>query len=112
MVFLDENAVEQAHAMIVAAADPHRVFLRRAQARDGFAGVEQPAIRAFEQHRIGMRGAWRCRAEQLQEIERGALARSAARAPGPRRVNKQLIGRDGIALGDPPIDPHPGIDLA
>ena len=48
MVFLDEDSVEQADAVILAAADPHRVFLRRAQSREGLAGVEQPAARAFE----------------------------------------------------------------
>ena len=43
VIFLDEDAVEQSHAVIVAAADPHRILLRGPQAGNGLAGVEQAA---------------------------------------------------------------------
>jgi hypothetical protein len=40
VVFLDQDAVVQADALIVAAAHGHRVFLRQAQAGQGLAGVQ------------------------------------------------------------------------
>ena len=48
VIFLDENSVEQSHAMIVAAAHAHRVFLRGAQSGNGLARIEQAATRSLE----------------------------------------------------------------
>ena len=49
MIFLDQHAIEQADAMIMTAADAHRVLLCQAQSGYGFAGVQQPAIGAVEE---------------------------------------------------------------
>ncbi len=43
VIFLDENSVEQSHAMIVSAADAHRVFLRGSQPGNGLASIQQAA---------------------------------------------------------------------
>ena len=51
MVFLDQEGVVQADAVVVAAAAGDRVLLRQAQAGQGLAGVEQPHLGAF--HQVG-----------------------------------------------------------
>ena len=110
VIFFDEYAVEQTHAVIAAAADPHRIFLCRTQAGYGLAGVQQAAIRAFEQHRIGMRGRGGA-GEQLQEIERRALAREQG-AGRTLEGEQEPIGGDRVAFGDAPLEPDPCIDGA
>ena len=85
VVFLDQDPVEQPDAVVVAPADAHRILLRRAQARDGLAGIEQLASRAFDQLDIGMRG--------LAVPDNNCRKLSAVRSPvsnaraGPLTVN-------------------------
>ena len=49
VVFLDEIGVEQAHAVVAAAAAADGVFLGKAQAGNGFAGVQQLRPAAFDE---------------------------------------------------------------
>ena len=91
--------------MIVAPADAHRILLRRAQPRDGLAGVEQPASRAFDPLDIGMGGRRGAR-QQLQEVERGAFA--GQQCPGrPLDLKQHLIRLDRGPLARVPIDLNP-----
>ncbi|MNC76290.1 hypothetical protein D3C75_1279790 [compost metagenome] len=73
MVFLDQEGIEQADAMVVAAAAGHCIFLRQAQAGQGLAGVEQFHPGTFDQvgERTGTCGHAR---QHLQEVQRTALA--------------------------------------
>ena len=73
VIFLDENSIEQADAVILSPADAHRVLLCRAQPGNGLARVEHTAARALEALRVGVCRGGSAR-EQLQKIERGALA--------------------------------------
>ena len=85
VVLLDQDSVEEPDAVIPAAADAHRIFLRRAQPREGLAGIEQPASRALDPLGVGMGGGRRA-GQKLQEIERRPF--SGQERPGrPRRWN-------------------------
>jgi hypothetical protein len=76
VVFLDQEGVEQAHAVVVAAAAAHGVLLRLAQARQGLARIEEahrqrlqpPRRRRSAAHAVAVPG------QGLQEVQRAALA--------------------------------------
>jgi hypothetical protein len=110
VIFLDEDSVEQPHAMIVAAADAHRVFLRRAQSRNGLAGVEQAAMRAFEEL------AKACAAVAVPHSSCRKL--SAVRSPvssaraGPSTREQNLIRRLAAAPFGPPSNAPAGSTAA
>src|SRR5258706_8128908 len=72
MILLDEDAVEEPDAVVRAAAHPHRVFLRHAQARQRLARIEDLRARALDGAHELARARGHAR-EQLHEIERGAL---------------------------------------
>ena len=57
VVFLDQDAVVQRHALVLAAAHAHRVLLRLAQARQGLARVEDARRAGWRPRRRS--GAWR-----------------------------------------------------
>ena len=96
--------------MIVAAAAAHRVLLRAAQPREGLAGIENAAAGAgdgvHETPRDGGGGR-----EQLQEIERGALAREY-RPRGPGDLAKRLSGGDALAVARAPGEAHLRVETA
>src|SRR6185437_16260716 len=102
--------VVKTHPVIAAAAAPHRVLLRAAQARNGLAGIEHGAARAGdrgdEAARLG-RGA----AEELQEIDRGALARED-RPRAALDLENHRPGRDPVPVRRPPGETNAGIQLA
>ena len=63
VVFFDEDSVVQAHAVVGAAADPHRVFLRHTQARqtgpprggsDGVASLQAARQQQLQHHRAAV----------------------------------------------------------
>ena len=104
MVFFYQHCVVQANAVIGAAATAHRVFLRQAQARQGFARVHN--LRPVARH--GLHGSHKLRGvrghgtEQLQEIEHGALGREQ----GLRRAfhrQHHFIGLAPGAFGHLPV---------
>ena len=52
MIFFNEDGVVQTHAVVVTATAAHGVLLGASQAREGFAGVQDPRLRAL--HGIGV----------------------------------------------------------
>ncbi len=85
VVFLDQDAVVEADAMVDAAAEYHRVLLRIAQAGQGFARVDHLGAGAGHRidiaaHRAGGAG------KGLQEIQRGAFAGENGACRTPQRA--------------------------
>jgi hypothetical protein len=102
VVFLDEHGVEQADAMVVAAAGAHGIFLREAQAGQGLARIED--LRARAAHGVDVRrGDRRRRRQRLQEIERGAFG-TDQRACVAFDAAQQRAGGDAFAVGNVPFD--------
>ena len=81
VVVLDQDAVVEAEAVIVAAAAAHGVFLEGAQARRRFAGADDARFRALA--RVSRVSRWRLRRRRV------GLGNSA------RRVRPVRIGRAG-----------------
>ena len=74
VIVLDENRVEEAHAVVRYAAGARRHFLQVAQARGGLAGIENAAGGTF--HRVDVSAPQgRDAAQMLQKIERDSFAR-------------------------------------
>src|SRR5687768_5411928 len=73
MIILDENSVEQAHAMILAAAAPHGVLFEPPPAGGGFASVEDLTVQAGNGLNIFL-GLRSHAAQTLEEIQRGPFA--------------------------------------
>ena len=108
VVLLDQHRVVEADAVVGAAARPHRVLLREPQAGQRLAGVDDSGPGAA--HGIDMRrGPGRHRAEQLQEVERGALG--SQQRPGSRRVRAPPGPARSGAFLDLPADPRLGVEL-
>ena len=77
--------VGQRHAVVHAAAAAHRVLLQRAQPGSGLAGVPDPAPGAG--HRVDPApGRGGDAGQPAEQVERGALGRSAGRGCWPRTV--------------------------
>ncbi|MCY1400096.1 hypothetical protein D9M71_151690 [compost metagenome] len=110
VVFLDQEGVVEADAVVVAAAAGDRVFLRQTQAGQGLAGVEQFHAGAF--HQVGVvAGAAGGAGEQLQEVQCAALA--AEQGAGRAVEGEQgLVGRDAFAVADFPFHLHLRVELA
>ncbi|MNP07605.1 hypothetical protein D3C76_996340 [compost metagenome] len=110
MVFLDQEGVVEADAVVVAAAAGDGVLLRQAQAGEGLAGVEQFHPGAF--HQVGVvAGAGGGAGEQLEEVQGAAFAaeQGAGRAfEGEQR----LVGADPVAVLHLPFHLHLRIELA
>ena len=100
VVLFDEHHVVKTHAVIAAAAAPHGILLRRAQAREGLAGVEDRAAgagdRGGEAARLG--GG---RGEELQEVERSALA-GEDRPGRALDLEDHRSGREPLPVRRPP----------
>src|ERR1700732_2056274 len=108
VVFLDEHAVIETEAMVVAAAAAHGILLRGAQPREGLARVEDAAGRTLDRIGAAPRGGSRA-GEQLQEVERGALsAQHRPRGTGDRK--DLLSGGDALAVGRIPAELHTRIE--
>ncbi|MOA09783.1 hypothetical protein D3C78_1296370 [compost metagenome] len=73
VVFLDQEGVIQADAVVVATAAGYGVLLRQAQPRQRFAGVEQLDLSLGHEVRQVLR-AGRHAGEQLQEVQGAAFA--------------------------------------
>ena len=98
MIVLDHRRVPQAHAVVLRAAHPGRIFLEHAQAGDGLAGVEQDRAGAGDRVDIapGQRGD---AGEMLDGVERRALGgehRARLAAAGAADV----AGPDAVAVLD------------
>ncbi len=101
MVFLDQDAVVQPHALVLSATGPHRVFLGDAQAGQGFARIEDGGVGTA--HGVDIRA--RCRRDSrqgLQKVQRRALGGEQG-AGMAADFHQHVIGGDGIALADPPV---------
>ena len=108
MVFLDEKRVVQPLAVIVAAADAHRVFLRAAQARNSLAGIEQPAFGMGDRGRqLPVAGGYA--AEQLQKCG-GSLRREHRAAVASDRGNR-ASGGDAVSFLEIPVGRQGRIEL-
>ena len=110
VVFLDEDLVEQSHAMVVGAAAAHGVLLRGAQPRHGLARIEDAAAGAGHRLDVGARGGRRT-TEQLQEVERGALT-TQHRARRPCDLEDDRTGAQRLAIGGVPAELHGGVEAA
>ncbi len=101
VVFLDQDAVVQPHALVLSATGPHRVFLGDAQAGQGFARIEDGGVGTA--HGVDIRA--RCRRDSrqgLQKVQRRALGGEQG-AGMAADFHQHVIGGDGIALADPPV---------
>ena len=112
VVFLDQHRVIEADAVVGAAAGAHRIFLRQTQTRQRLARVDN--LRPVVGHALnglnivgGFRGDG---AEQLQEVEGGALG-GQQRARRAFNFQHHLIGRAGLAFGHAPGQAHVRIEL-
>ena len=95
--------------MIRAAAAGHRVPLRRAQAGQGLARVQQLGFRVLDGVRV-LADDGRRAGQQLQKIEGGALsAQERLRRAG--QPADDLAGGQRGAVPDAPVDFHPLIEL-
>ena len=110
MVFLDQEGVVQADAVVVAAAAGHRVLLRQAQAGQGLAGVQQLHGGAFDQVGV-IPAAGGHRREGLQEIQGAAFA-AEQRARRAFDAEQHLVGFDALAILHAPVHRHARIQLA
>ena len=110
VVFLDQHHVVQADAVIAAAAAAHRVLLRASAAPEWSCGYpgSGSAVPATACH-VAVRDA-RGAGQQLQKIERRALAGQDARA---RPVSSHRMDWPGRCApsSNAPADPHAGIEL-
>ena len=94
VVVLDQDRVIEAEAVIDPAAATHRVFLQRAQAGRGLAGIDDPRARAFHGVHIGP--------------GQGGDARQTA-----HQVQRHALGaQQGASIGVDPGEPGPGADLS
>jgi hypothetical protein len=110
VIVLDHRRIPKAHAVVAGAAHPGGVFLERAQAGEGLAGVEK--------HRAGARdrldiapGEGGDAGEVLDDVEGGALG--GEQRPGAPAKAKEIGARfDRIAVANERFDLHPGIERA
>ncbi|MNE48342.1 hypothetical protein D3C80_1427980 [compost metagenome] len=110
VVFLDQEGIVKADAVVVAAAAGHGVFLRQAQAGKGLAGVQQAHLGAF--HQVGQETRTGGDPRQhLQEVQRAALA-AQQRAGRAFQVEQRLVGRGAITVGHLPVHSHTRVELA
>jgi hypothetical protein len=112
VVFLDQHGVIQADAVVGAAAGAHRVFLRQAQAGQGFARVHNVgAVAGNTLHGITVSGGLGGHgAEQLQKIERGTLGGEQASCRA-LHLQHHLVGDAALALWHQPLQAHVGVKL-
>jgi hypothetical protein len=109
MVFLDQERVEQADPMVVAATAAHRVLLGQAQARNGLTGIEQPGCGAADE--IGVAGGpGRGARQQLDEIQHGALG-GQQRSCRPPQGEQNLIGLHPITVCHREVHRDGGVEL-
>src|SRR5579884_4307041 len=100
VIVLDQNGVEQAHAMILRAAGLGRHFLQPPQPRCRFARIEHATFRAF--HGVGELGRdGRDAAQPLQKVQRDTLAlqQRASEAVDARDL-KVLLDSGAAAVQD------------
>jgi hypothetical protein len=107
VVFLDQDAVVEADAVVGAAADAHRVFLRQAQAGQGLAGVDDLGAGAGHGLHVGG-GHGGGAGQQLHEVEAGALGGEQGAGRGVD-FTEQLAGLDALAVAGVPD--HRGVGL-
>ncbi len=108
MVFLDQYAIVKSHALIFTAPGFHRIFLRGAQTRQGFARVHDFRPRAVNRIDKAPRCS-RCRRQRLQEVQRWALGgQHCARVTID--AAKRLARIDLRAITRAPCDPRIGIE--
>lgn len=110
MVFLDQEGVIQADAVVMAAATSDCVLLRQAQAWEGLAGIQQLDLGIGD--KVGqIAGAGGHAGQQLQEVQRAAFA-SEQRPGRSFEVKQRLIGRHSLAVSHLPVHGDPWIQLA
>src|SRR4029079_7649408 len=82
VVFLDQHLVEEADAVVLAAATHDRVFLRRPESWDRLSRIQNCATGSHDRVYIAASGRRRC-GKELEEVERSALTREYG--PGQAR---------------------------
>ncbi len=109
VVLLDEHGVEQADAVILAAAAADGVLLREAQARQCLARIEDARARAGDD--LDECARRRCGArERLEEVQRRALAGDDA-ARRPAKLADDGVRRYRSAVRGAPVDGDSRIQL-
>ena len=109
VILLDQDRIEEAGAMIVAAAAAHRVLLGKPQAGDGLARVQNPGGRVRDGRNVGCSGRRGSR-QGLQEVERGPFAGQQ----GPCRPDEfadDVVGVGSPAVADVPVEDDAFIQL-
>ena len=110
VVFLDQDRVEQADAMIRAAAAAHGVFLREPQPRDRLARVEDAAPGARDGLDVSA-GQRRGCGKRLQEVERSSFTGEQC-ARGAVDRAELLVGTHALAIVCRPGHTDSRVDLA
>ncbi len=109
MVLLDEVGVEEADAVVLAAAASDGVLLGTAQAGNGLAGVEQAAAGLFQLgHITGGEGG--DAGEGLHKVEGIALA-GQQQAGRTMEAEQLLIGGEALAILHQPLHLHLAAEL-
>jgi hypothetical protein len=109
VVFLDQDAVVEADALVLAAADLDRVLLGQAQARQGLAGIEDFRLAALYRFHVAPRGGGGG-GEGLQEVE-GRPFGGEQGPGGAADFAQHLAFADAGAFLGAPGDFHPRVHL-
>ena len=104
MVFLDKEGVEQADAVVAAAADPDGIFLRCPQAGQGFAGIKQLAAATGKRRDEGAGGVGGT-GQGLQKVEGGSFA-GQQQAGGAAELAQHGIGSSDVAFFYAPVNTY------
>lgn len=109
VVFLDQEGIPEADAVIVAAAAGNGVLLSQPQPGQGLAGIEQTDLGVG--HPSGVVSAAGGDAGQcLQPVQGGPFGGEQA-ARRTRQGEQHLVGLDPVAIVDPPVQPHRRVHL-
>lgn len=104
MVFLDQEGVVEADAVVLAAAAEHGVFLAGAQAGKGFSGVEDGDLAAGHGIRVAAGGGGGTH-QGLQEIQGSALAGENLAGIAAQSAQSGF-GWEAVAILDMPFNVH------
>ena len=102
MVFLDQDAVIQACALVLSAAYAYCVFFGDAQAGQGFAGIQNGCAGAGYRLDIGPGGGGH-RRQGLQEVQRRTLGGQQG-AGIAVDFDQHTVGCDPVAFVDLPVE--------
>ena len=104
VVVLQQDHVEQSHAVVLAAADLHGHLVQHAHAGRGLARVEHARTEPFEV--LHVEGRLRGHAAHaLHDVEQDAFGLEQ-RAQAPRDVERHVARPHAVAVGEDAFEPH------